>query len=100
MAEEEVQAAEPQQRKALFGWASIAGADPEPVEIVELEGRKAVYTLGCADPFYLDEDPPRVTIYMNKLLRPHNPMTREEVDKLARGYEERKAAKHGWRGAR
>ena len=41
-------------RKTEFWWASIAGADPEPVEKTEHEGRPCVYTLGCADPFYLD----------------------------------------------
>lgn len=41
--------------KTEFWWASIHGADPEPVEKTEHEGRPCVYTLGCADPFYLDE---------------------------------------------
>lgn len=43
------------ERKTEFWWASIAGADPEPVERCEIDGRPAVYTCGCADPFYLDE---------------------------------------------
>lgn len=42
-------------RKAKFCWASIAGADPEPVEMVSIDGRAAIYTCGCADPFYLDD---------------------------------------------
>jgi hypothetical protein len=42
-------------RKAKFCWASIAGADPEPVEMVRIDGRPAIYTCGCADPFYLDD---------------------------------------------
>lgn len=43
------------ERKAKFCWASIAGADPEPVELVRIDGRPAIYTCGCADPFYLDD---------------------------------------------
>lgn len=42
-------------RKAKFCWASIAGADPEPVELTRIDGRPAIYTCGCADPFYLDD---------------------------------------------
>lgn len=43
------------ERKAKFCWASIAGSDPEPVELVSIDGRRAIYTCGCADPFYLDD---------------------------------------------
>lgn len=43
------------ERKTEFWWASIDGADPEPVERTKVDGRPAVYTCGCADPFYLDE---------------------------------------------
>jgi hypothetical protein len=41
-------------RKIEFWWASIAGADPEPVEVTSLDGERVAYTCGCADPFYLD----------------------------------------------
>lgn len=44
-------------RKAEFWWASVHGADPEPVEKTEHEGRPCVYTMGCEDPFYLDTEP-------------------------------------------
>lgn len=43
------------ERKAQFCWASIAGADPEPVELVRIDGRLAIYTCGCADPFFLND---------------------------------------------
>lgn len=43
-------------RKAAFWWASVAGAEAEPVEVAELEGERVAYSLGCADPFYLDRD--------------------------------------------
>lgn len=41
--------------KSEFWWASIHGADPEPVEKTEYNSRPCIYTLGCADPFYLDD---------------------------------------------
>lgn len=45
------------ERKTEFWWASIHGADPEPVEKTEHDGRPCVFTLGCGDPFYLDDVP-------------------------------------------
>lgn len=42
-------------RKTEFYWASIAGAEPEPVELCTINGRRAVYTFGCGDPFFLDD---------------------------------------------
>ena len=42
-------------RKTEFWWASIAGAKAEPIEKTTVDGRPAVYTCGCADPFFLDE---------------------------------------------
>ncbi len=50
------------ERKTEFWWASIGGAEPEPVEKTEHEGRPCVYTLGCADPFYLDDPDCPVTL--------------------------------------
>lgn len=49
-------------RKAEFYWASIGGADPEPVELVVIDGRRAVYTCGCGDPFFLDDKTVRVKL--------------------------------------
>lgn len=43
------------ERKTSFYWASIEGADPEPVELVLIDGRRAIYTCGCNDPFFLDD---------------------------------------------
>lgn len=52
------------ERKTEFWWASIAGADPEPVEKTEVDGRPAVYTCGCADPFFLDDKKTLVRLLM------------------------------------
>lgn len=46
---------DPSPRKTEFWWASIGGAQPEPVEKCTVNDRPAVYTLGCGDPFFLDE---------------------------------------------
>lgn len=45
-------------RKTKFYWASIGGADPEPVEVTKVDGKRVVYTLGCPDPFLLEKGSP------------------------------------------
>lgn len=37
-------------------WVSIAGGHTEPAGLVEEEGKRVVYTLGCPDPFFPDEE--------------------------------------------
>lgn len=103
-------------RKAEFWWASIHGADPEPVERTEHDGRPCVYTCGCADPFYLDEEPHLVRfispgqgsvafgVYkappLRAMERPMHP-DKEEAAVMSR-YRSRieRARVHGWRGPR
>ena len=102
-------------RKTEFWWASIAGADPEPVEKTEHEGRPCVYTLGCADPFFLDE--PGVLfvaegggayygddkIYESGTPEPMKRPLHPDKDKAAQASEYRRRkrqAHHGWRGPR
>ncbi len=46
------------ERKTVFYWASIAGADPEPVEVATVDGKRVAYTLGCPDPFPLGKGSP------------------------------------------
>lgn len=91
-------------RKTKFAWASIAGADYEPVELVTNNGRKAMYTLGCADPFWLDEKVPEIIIYKGEneypLRRPDAIQTQVEKDKAEREYAEYRKGHHGWRGPR
>jgi hypothetical protein len=87
-------------RKATFAWASIAGADPEPVELVEENGRKGVFTTGCIDPFWLDDPDAGVVLYVNPLVRPENPETQEQRDARDAAYRARKAEDHRWRGPR
>ena len=105
-------------RKAEFYWASIGGANPEPVEKCLIDGRPAVYTLGCNDPFYLDgPDCPVVLGEINSIvvgglgfliLDTDNPTpmerpatledSREKMEKAEKDYE--KSGPHSWRGPR
>lgn len=86
------------ERKAEFVWVQVAGAKPEPGEIVEIDGRKAVLTIGCADPFFLDDPAKLVEIHYATMYRPTDVTTMTEQ----REYAARRIAegRHGWRGAR
>lgn len=96
-------------RKAEFWWASIHGADPEPVEKTERDGRPCVYTLGCADPFFLDQ-PGVLLIDDEAMPRPEHP-DKEEARRAAKLADRRSYVwqgkrvqlppiQHGWRGPR
>lgn len=107
-------------RKAEFYWASVAGADPEPVELVIIDGRKAIYTCGCGDPFFLDDKAVKITLGTERAamnggttdtwifddMGAARPMTRpgfmtareKEVQKEV--YHTRIPVRHSWRGAR
>jgi hypothetical protein len=113
-------------RKTTFAWASIAGADPEPVEVIDEKSfmgrgssaRKGVLTTGCQDPFWLDDTSAGVVVYDGTpLKRPPNPQTQEERDRRQKAYEwhrtnykhgpdceaggcTHKEYTHGWRGPR
>lgn len=93
-------------RKTLFYWASIAGADLEPVEVIEDKGRKGVLTTGCADVFWLDDVSAGVVLYDEPFKRPENPETAEKREARTREYLARRermwaaGLHHGWRGPR
>jgi hypothetical protein len=40
--------------KAEFYWAIIGDANPEPVAVTMLDGKRVAYTIGCPDPFDLE----------------------------------------------
>lgn len=44
----------PEWMKQRVAWASIGGATPEPVKLIERDGRRGVLRLGCPEPFWLD----------------------------------------------
>lgn len=83
-----------------FTWASIAGAEPEPVEIIVRDGRKGILTCGCADPFWLDDESIDIRLSWNTMVRPATVLTEEERVIFQRRYEIRSAGSHGWRGSR
>lgn len=106
------------QRKTKFFWASIAGAPPEPVEVCTVEGRDVCYTLGCGDPFFLDEADCPVILGSSVSERKggkwfllldtehptplERPSTKEasaaEIRRAEKAYE--KVGHHSWRGSR
>lgn len=87
-------------RKTQFFWASIAGAEPEPVEILERGNRKGIVTLGCEDTFWLDDEKAGIIIYVNELIRPRNFETQEQRDIREKTYLESRTQNHNWRGPR
>ncbi len=88
----------PTKRTSPFAWASIAGADPEPVELTEVDGKPCVYTLGCQDAFLLSD--PTVTLYADELVRPRNLLTQEQADEKERQWRLEASREHSWRGPR
>jgi hypothetical protein len=99
-------------RKTEFWWASVHGADPEPVERVAVDGREGVLTIGCADPFWLDEDPcPVMFVDEDPMYRPRHPdkvaaeraAIKEAENRGRKTYQfegKRLPLPHGWRGPR
>lgn len=80
-------------RKTEFAWASIAGADAEPVELIEDNGRKGLLTIGCRDPFWLDDKAAGILVYNGTpLQRPSNPETQEQRDLREKTYSAKQAA--------
>lgn len=47
---------------AKFYWAIVGDASPEPVAVVEENGRRVAYTCGCADPFVVDGEGANITL--------------------------------------
>lgn len=80
-------------RKAQFQWASIAGADPEPVELIVIDGRQGLLTIGCQDPFWIDDDSAGIVVFEGTPLdRPRNPETQHQRDVREAKYEAKLAA--------
>lgn len=80
-------------RKTHFAWASIAGADAEPVELVMIDGRDGLYTLGCADPFWLDDSSAGIVVYGGSPIdRPEHPETQQQRDLRESIYKAKKSA--------
>lgn len=104
-------------RKTKFYWASIGGADPEPVEVTAVDGKRVAFTLGCPDPFPLGRgshvrlgrcarawggsEDFFTTIQPEPMDRPvaaTADQTTREKERIA--WENRPVSQHRWRGAR
>jgi hypothetical protein len=101
-----------------FYWASVAGAQPEPVEVTELNGRKVAYTCGCADAFDLED--PNCPVTLGCVFRATWPeaglrwrfspkpdvierpslQTELEIARIEKALASSQLRSHGWRGAR
>ena len=99
-------------RKVEFWWASVAGADCEPVEVATVDGERVAYTCGCDDPFYLDRpECPVVLVPIDwdftsggdgvglPLQRPLTPAEERKAERAERR-QERALRAHSWRGPR
>lgn len=92
-------------RKAEFWWASVAGAEPEPVEVIEENGRRGILTIGCPDPFWLDDATVVVRLNSAPMTRLPGVYTTEEEAAAARaaylrGSGHGSPKSHAWRGPR
>lgn len=104
-------------KKSEFWWATVGGADCEPVEVTTLNNERVAYTCGCADPFYLDR--PDCALVLVPLENEYDfdakkdiplplerPLTPAQEQAQATAYEKKrkrdakKGIHHGWRGAR
>lgn len=87
-------------KKADFQWAVIGDANPEPVSVVTKGGKRLAYTLGCADPFELDDPDANIELLGHSLIPPPKPA---DVRRQRELRESRLAAEklagivHGWR---
>ncbi len=101
---------------AKFYWAIVGDASPEPVAVVEENGKRVAYTCGCADPFELDGNHPNIELversgmygggYWKQELVELNPpeklkaadhLTRREAAERRLTQDEKRGIRHGHR---
>lgn len=93
--------------KSEFWWATVAGANCEPVEVTNLDGERVAYTCGCADPFYLDRPDCFVVLIgqsrggsLTRPLTPEQEKAKEAAWQRKIKADARRGIYHGWRGQR
>lgn len=89
--------------KSEFWWASVSGADCEPVEVTTLDGERVAYTCGCADPFYLDRPDNLIVLVSGPEDRPLTPAqtaAKEAAWQRQLKRDAKRGIHHGWRGPR
>ena len=87
--------------RAKFYWARIGDGNFEPVAVKGKKGKRLAYTIGCADPFQVDEADPAIALYCEYEDEPPEPMDppltpKQEV--YAQRRERRYRALHGFHG--
>ena len=84
-------------KKAEFFWGVIGDANPEPVSVVEKDGKRWAYTIGCPDPFRLDDVDANIELLGLRLIPPLKPAEQQAL----REERERRLGPgtptHGWR---
>lgn len=99
-------------RKAEFYWAIVGEANPEPVAVTVKNGKRVAYTIGCPDPFVLDEPDSVIMLLSEETVHfelvPMDPLeippvaTAESVAKARKAHERmiardrRNGIHHGW----
>lgn len=88
--------------KANFYWARIGNGNYEPVAVTGKKGARMAYTIGCADPFPVDEADSAIELYVDKDYpeRPEPPLTPKQAAAAAareRRYQAMRTS-HGYAG--
>lgn len=88
--------------RANFYWARIGNGNYEPVAVKGKKGDRMAYTIGCADPFPVDEVDSAIQLYEDADYpdRPEPPLTpkqQEAADRRERRYQALRTS-HGYAG--
>lgn len=77
----------------IYVWVRVGDGDPEPAALEGEPGARRVTTIGCPDPFMIDEEEcPCKLVYLDfdgpkevyQIHAPENPITEKEADRLER----------------
>jgi hypothetical protein len=84
--------------RTKFYWARVLGSNFEPVEVTKEDGKRVARTIGCPDPFFLDE--PDCPCVLGELME--RPQTPEQEERSLRHHRRVAALRqqHAWRGPR
>lgn len=82
--------------KAKFYWARIGDGNFEPVAVRGKKGERMAYTIGCADPFAVDE--PNSAVLLDEDYSPMDPPLTPKQEANALRRERRYRELHGFHG--
>ena len=77
--------------KAKFYWARIGDGNFEPVAVTGKKGSRMAYTIGCPDPFAVDDPDPAILLHeadhaFERLVAPLTPKQEEAALRRERKY--------------